>query len=437
MVFATPGTELDSGLSLRLSPARSFLCQALALLTCLGLTNIAKAEDQTAILLDGRTVNARLGELSTAGDLTLHEAGRSEAIPLDQLTIWGGFRERCDRAWILLRDGSLIVADLMRLEPDRIVVAGRNWPETTLAREQVIGILFRPPLDTAARDALLLRAQREERSEDRLLLEHGDELRGVAPDRILPEPGAFEPERIHWPVPGARDPVKLSLERVTALLFATGPEESAGARDAIWVGLSDGSRLRATRFARQDNHLTFELAGGIRLNTDGATLTGSNPLELVVCVQPMDSHIVYVSDLQPLGYRHIPYLSTSWPYHVDRSVSGGLLRFGDRVWIKGVGMHSSSRLAYDVPNGYHSLQAELAIDRRAGQAGSVAYRVYVQDAAGQWSKAFESEVVRGGQAPMPMRVDIRDAVRFALIVDFADRADQWDHANWLNVRLVR
>jgi len=100
-------------------------------------------------------------------------------------------------------------------------------------------------------------------------------------------------------------------------------------------------------------------------------------------------------------------------------------------------MHSSSRLAFDTGGRYRQLHAELAIDDRAGSQGSVIVRVYIQLAAdGQWSMAYESPVVRGGQPALPLRVDLRQAQRIALIVDWADRADQWDHANWLNARLV-
>ena len=109
---------------------------------------------------------------------------------------------------------------------------------------------------------------------------------------------------------------------------------------------------------------------------------------------------------------------------------------GDCIVLKGVGMHSSSTLAYELAGQYRELQAELAIDELAGVGGSVVFRVYLQDDAEPWRKAYESDVVRGGQSPIPMRVSVRSA-RMALIVDFADRADQWDYANWLNARLVR
>ena len=77
----------------------------------------------------------------------------------------------------------------------------------------------------------------------------------------------------------------------------------------------------------------------------------------------------------------------------------------------------------------------MAVDQRAGRSGSVEFRVYLQDSNGQWSRAYESDVVRGGDPLVPMRVNVRGAHGVALIVDFADRADEWDHANWLNARL--
>ena len=188
---------------------------------------------------------------------------------------------------------------------------------------------------------------------------------------------------------------------------------------------------------RAGNALEIDLSAGVKLTTDPLSGSGAGPFDAVAFLQPLNNGVVYLSDVQSAGYKHIPFLTSSWPYERDRSVSGGHLRFGDQVLLKGLGMHSSSRLTYELPGQYRWLQAELAIDRRAGLNGSVVYRVYLRSTDGQWSKAFESGVVRGGQAPVPMRVDARDCDRIALIVDFADRAGQWDHANWLNARLVR
>jgi hypothetical protein len=46
-----------------------------------------------------------------------------------------------------------------------------------------------------------------------------------------------------------------------------------------------------------------------------------------------------------------------------------------------------------------------------------------------------SEVIRGGDAPVPISVPLGDAKGLALVVDYADRGDELDHADWLDARL--
>jgi hypothetical protein len=112
-------------------------------------------------------------------------------------------------------------------------------------------------------------------------------------------------------------------------------------------------------------------------------------------------------------------------------------------------MHSASRVAYDV-TGYHTFAAELALDDAAGTSGSVIYKVLIAGTAdpraatgatsaleAQWTLAYESPIVRGDDAPIPISIPLRGASRLALLVEFADRGDTLDHANWLNARLVK
>jgi hypothetical protein len=99
-------------------------------------------------------------------------------------------------------------------------------------------------------------------------------------------------------------------------------------------------------------------------------------------------------------------------------------------------MPSASRVAYDVP-GYRRLQAELAIDDAASLSGSVVFKVLLEDGASQWRVAYQSPIVRGGDAPLPIDIDLKGASRIVLLVDFADRGDECDYADWLHARLVR
>ena len=77
-------------------------------------------------------------------------------------------------------------------------------------------------------------------------------------------------------------------------------------------------------------------------------------------------------------------------------------------------------------------QAELGIDDSTAGRGSVQFRVLVD---GQ--EKFISPTIRGGQPPVPVSVDVAGAKKLELVVDYADRADVLDHADWLNARLTR
>ena len=56
---------------------------------------------------------------------------------------------------------------------------------------------------------------------------------------------------------------------------------------------------------------------------------------------------------------------------------------------------------------------------------------------GAWKEAFISGTVRGGESPRPVSVDVTGAQGLTLTVDFADRGDELDRANWLDARLVK
>ena len=78
----------------------------------------------------------------------------------------------------------------------------------------------------------------------------------------------------------------------------------------------------------------------------------------------------------------------------------------------------------------------MALDDAAKGRGSVVFGVYLlRD--GKWAEAYKSGIVRGGESPQPVSVDLRGAQGLTLTVDYADRGDELDYADWLDARLVR
>ena len=105
-------------------------------------------------------------------------------------------------------------------------------------------------------------------------------------------------------------------------------------------------------------------------------------------------------------------------------------------------MHSTARLAYNVPEGCDRFQAEVGIDDQAQLQGSVVFSLYLQQvgddlSGGRWQRVATSPVMRGGQAVQKLDIRLMGAKRLALVVECADQGDQRDLANWLNPCFLR
>jgi hypothetical protein len=99
-------------------------------------------------------------------------------------------------------------------------------------------------------------------------------------------------------------------------------------------------------------------------------------------------------------------------------------------------MPTASRIAVATA-GYRRFEAQIALDETAGFEGSAIFKVLLESAPGEWRTAYESLPVRGGDAPRQVAIDLAGAARIALVVDFADRGDVCDWADWLEARLVK
>lgn len=365
--------------------------------------------------------------------------GAVRAMSASELFAWGRYEDRPEAPLAVLADGSLLAGEFQRLEANRLVWYSQLFGELSVGLDQVRGLLLQPPTAPLERDRLLHRLRTAERGSDRLLLDNGDELQGV----LGPEPADMprmddELDEAFWLTVSGREPAAIPRGRVTAVIFNPALLVPQRPVELAWeVGWSDGSLLQVVGVRTGDavpdqagGWLELLLPGGVKLASDAQTLSDD-----VTWLAPLGTRARYLSDLESLGYKHIPFLGVAWDYTADRNVLGGRLRSGGQVWSKGLGMHSTSRLAFDLDGSAQQLRASLALDDQAGRRGSVVFRVFAyRDDA--WSAAYESPVIRGGDQPLPIIVDLTGARRLALIVEAADRGDELDHANWLGARLV-
>jgi hypothetical protein len=366
--------------------------------------------------IDGQPFPAELSAVEDSWRLTFDFGGKSRSLSAAELVRWGDPVEPRRGPAVVLADGGLLLAAPTQLDKQSLTAESDLIGGIRLPLEQVAGLVFRLPADRRQRDAILDRVAEAAGESDRVLLANGDEIAGTIAGLA---DGTIQ-------LNTTTGPTTVAVDRAAAIVFNPALRRTAenhGLR--AWVGLADGSLFLAAKLSTPGDKKTMRitLATGQEYTIDTTH---------VVFLQPLGGRVVFLSDLRPAEYRHVPFLDLAWNYRDDRNVAGGRLRCGESLYLKGIGVHSSARLTYTLDEPYERFQAELGIDDATAGGGSVRYRIFVDG-----KNKFTSEIVRGGMKPVPVSVDLAGAKRLDLVVDFADRADQLDHANWLDARLIR
>lgn len=383
----------------------------------LPLVDAAAQPPTSAVLtVDAEPFAAQFGGADDQGRLLFtDESGQTRRVDAANLVRWGHPATAGRGTRILLAGDGLIVGHLLTADLERLSLDSLPLGQQNVAVEQVVGVVLQPPVDPGEAERFADRLRRAGGQRDRLWLTNGDEL----PGRVLKldeQQARFDSEL---------GTLELDLDKIVAVAFDPSLVRRPGSAGLVLhVGLRDGSRLRAKTIT------PGQPPQQVQLHLEDGAFWPVN-VQDVVWLQTQGGAAVYLSDVKPAGYRHVPWLSLPWEWRADRSATGTRLRGGGRLYAKGLGMHSASRLTY-LPDGkFRRFQAALAIDDLAAPQGSVEFRVY---ADGQ--RVYSSPIVRGGQPPLEISLDITNVKRLDLLVDFADYGDTLDRANWLDARLL-
>src|SRR5579862_7140518 len=112
--------------------------------------------------------------------------------------------------------------------------------------------------------------------------------------------------------------------------------------------------------------------------------------------------------------------------HKRRSIDNNPLTLGGTVYPHGIGSHAKSELSVDLKSGAKRFLSMVGVDdERKMSDASVTFQVFVDG-----KKAADTGVMRGGQAPKLISVDLTEAKRMVLTVGDADDGITNDHADW-------
>jgi len=396
------------------------------------------------LLIGEPSVDAKFLAATGTGTFQFQVAEQTREVTAQQLVRWSTASSNLPANELLLVDGSrLALAESWtgqqswQLAGDTLLVTTKLFGKLTIPRDQLHAIFLHLPLDLRQRTQFVDQLRSSKSSADRLFLTNGDQLTG----KLLGLVTSGNEQQIKFMVDSTNKPHQIALARVAAI--ACGFAKTAPPDAKLVIGLRDGSQLRAQSLVADATQLDIKLAGGMNLR-------GSDPRDIAQ-LRSLEADCLYLSDLPAVDYRHVPYFNIPWPYESDRNVLAGPLRVANRTFAKGIGMITAARLTYrlDVPEiqgRFSRFVADVAVDDAAARRGSVIFRVYLQgsrlqggrlqqDQDDPWQLAYTSPVLRGGEAPAPVTVELGDAQQILLATDFADRGDECDYANWLDARL--
>ncbi|SDK07815.1 NPCBM-associated, NEW3 domain of alpha-galactosidase [Lentzea albidocapillata subsp. violacea] len=136
----------------------------------------------------------------------------------------------------------------------------------------------------------------------------------------------------------------------------------------------------------------------------------------------------------------LPFMSETngWgPVERDRSNGentggdGAALSIGGVTYAKGLGTHAPSEVSVYLGRGCERLAAKIGLDDETEQPGSVAFQVFGDD-----KPLYDSGVIRGKGAAVPIDVDVSNVRMLSLRVTDGGDGRNFDHADWAEAALT-
>jgi hypothetical protein len=134
----------------------------------------------------------------------------------------------------------------------------------------------------------------------------------------------------------------------------------------------------------------------------------------------------WLSDLAPVSAQ-VGYGSLG----VDRSVNGNPLTIGGVAYAKGIAPHAASEVTYYLGTHCSRFTAGAGIDDETNKRGSVTFTVL-----GDGKPLADTGVVTGGQAAVPVDVDVTGVTELVLVTGVGPDNNNYDHSEWVDAHLT-
>jgi len=159
-----------------------------------------------------------------------------------------------------------------------------------------------------------------------------------------------------------------AVAELAALRFAA-LQKADPATPTARVTLSDGSRLSVMK----EN---FEKNAGFVATYLGQPI--ATPVSALIRIETLGAQLAYLSDWTPTEVGESALVGGEpaiFNWRKDRSVANGPLKIGERAYERGLGVHSASRLAFDLHGEYAKFIADIGLDASAPPKAGCVWKV--------------------------------------------------------------
>jgi hypothetical protein len=384
-----------------------------SILTLLLFASVASAQARWSLTTaDFRSQHVELRSIDTKS-VRVMPVGQSQqeiSVPLDDvLQIQRTAPDKIEPGRLILHvtGGGRLGGEPVSVKDEQIVWKNSTLGEISLPLRNIAAITLpsaTPNLDNSSKQ-----------TEDIATLSNGDVVKGivtnVSTDTLTVRAAAG-------------DEVPVPLSSVVSVVFAsTGPAAGSDAR-AFSVRFADGSAIRAKSITLGDGKLT------VVLDNDG-DVQRPVALPLVMGIEQINGPVSWLSSRTPSESVHNSFFDTSWRARMDQTVRGEPIRFAEKTYTRGIGVHAQSMLTFPLDGSYQFFRTQYAIDGDLPYA-DVTVRIKLDDRLVHEAKGFKAGIL----API-VQLDLKGAKSLTLEVDYGGGYDVQDRFNWIEPALVR
>jgi len=152
----------------------------------------------------------------------------------------------------------------------------------------------------------------------------------------------------------------------------------------------------------------------------------------IVCIDVVSGRWQWLSELAPVRIEETPMTSAAWPFQMNRSVTGSPMRVAGKSFERGIGVHARSSLMFNLDGRYREFVTSYGMDDDSGPLADVAISILVDGVA-----RHERASLGRGKLVGPVRIDVSDAKRIELRIDFGRLGGIQDRFDWLEPALIR